>query len=299
MYETNYNGLRYCFYDDCLTVNDTTLRYELMENIRHRGGDSPAFVFEYSGRQLALPYPPDEIAQILPYMKLASQITPEPDPIETVPLEDVISEPVAADPGPVIADVLPDSAATSRSGSYNSSGSPVHAPKKNTKKGCLMLAAIIALLLIALFACFSGGDGTDDNLGDTASAPAADESTSTEEATEETTTAPTTEADPRDDLNTEERNAYSSALTYLSSMGFSRSGLIKQLEYEQYSSDACEKAVSLIEELGEVDWNEECLQTAKNYLSTMSFSKGELIDQLKFEGFTDDQINAVIDEAYQ
>lgn len=81
--------------------------------------------------------------------------------------------------------------------------------------------------------------------------------------------------------------------------GFSRSGLIEQLKYEQYSEDACEKAVSLLEENGEVDWEEECLESATNYLDTMSFSKQQLIDQLKYEGFSDDQINAVIDEAYQ
>ena len=75
--------------------------------------------------------------------------------------------------------------------------------------------------------------------------------------------------------------------------------MIDQLKYEQYSEESCEKAVSLIEENGEVDWNEECLESAKNYLASMSFSKQELIDQLKYEGFTDEQINAVIDEAYQ
>ena len=65
-------------------------------------------------------------------------------------------------------------------------------------------------------------------------------------------------------------------------MAFSRKGLIEQLEFEGYSTEA---ATIAVDSLG-VDWNEQAAKCAENYLDLMSFSRSGLIDQLIFEGFT-------------
>ena len=68
-------------------------------------------------------------------------------------------------------------------------------------------------------------------------------------------------------------------------MAFSHDGLIKQLEYEGYST---EDATYAADHCG-ADWNEQAAKSAKNYLSAMSFSRSGLIQQLEYEGFTASQ----------
>ena len=82
-----------------------------------------------------------------------------------------------------------------------------------------------------------------------------------------------------------EKNALNTARSYLSSMAFSYTGLIKQLEYEGYSNSECTYAVDNCN----ADWNEQAAKCAKSYLNSMSFSKSGLINQLKYEGFTTEQ----------
>lgn len=77
-------------------------------------------------------------------------------------------------------------------------------------------------------------------------------------------------------------NAKKSAASYLSFMAFSRSGLIKQLEFEGYSNAEAIYGV----DAQKADWNDQAAKSAKNYLSFMSFSRSGLISQLEFEGFT-------------
>lgn len=67
---------------------------------------------------------------------------------------------------------------------------------------------------------------------------------------------------------------------------FSYTGLIKQLEFEQYSH---EDAVFAVDNCG-ADWFEQAAATAADYLEFMSFSRGGLIQQLEFEGFTHGQV---------
>ena len=81
------------------------------------------------------------------------------------------------------------------------------------------------------------------------------------------------------------KNALGSAYSYLNVMPFSYSGLIEQLEYEQYSHD---EAVYAADNCG-ADWNEQAAKAAANYLSIMSFSRQGLIDQLVYEGYTTEQ----------
>lgn len=86
-------------------------------------------------------------------------------------------------------------------------------------------------------------------------------------------------------ISTEYKNALRSAENYLSFAAFSYSGLISQLEFEGYSSEAC---VYAVDHCG-ADWNEQAKKSAANYLLFMAFSKAGLIKQLEFEGFTHEQ----------
>ena len=88
-------------------------------------------------------------------------------------------------------------------------------------------------------------------------------------------------------------NARESALSYVNYSAFSRTGLIRQREYEGYSrSDATYGADAL-----NADWNEQAALSAQSYLDYSSFSRSGLIDQLIYEGFTKSQatygVNAV------
>lgn len=84
---------------------------------------------------------------------------------------------------------------------------------------------------------------------------------------------------------TEQLNALGSAESYISYMGFSYNGLIEQLEYEGYSTEAATYAA---DNCG-ADWNEEAAESAQSYMEFMSFSRQGLIDQLLYEGFTQEQ----------
>ena len=79
-----------------------------------------------------------------------------------------------------------------------------------------------------------------------------------------------------------QQNAVRSAKNYLNFTAFSRSGLIRQLEFEGYSK---EDATYGVDNSG-ANWMEQALKSAKNYLDFMSFSESGLIRQLEFEGFT-------------
>lgn len=82
-----------------------------------------------------------------------------------------------------------------------------------------------------------------------------------------------------------QQNALKSANKYLDLMAFSYSGLIKQLEYEEYSQD---EAIYAADNCG-ADWNEQAAKSAKKYLELMAFSRDGLIKQLEYEGFTHEQ----------
>lgn len=89
----------------------------------------------------------------------------------------------------------------------------------------------------------------------------------------------------------EEQNALRSALDYLDFTSFSYSGLVDQLEYEGYSTEAATYAA---DNCG-ADWNEQALQTALDYLDYSAFSYTGLIDQLEYEGFTSNQATYAVD----
>ncbi|WP_333482000.1 Ltp family lipoprotein [Citricoccus sp. NR2] len=82
-----------------------------------------------------------------------------------------------------------------------------------------------------------------------------------------------------------QQNALRSAESYLDFMPFSRSGLIDQLEFENFSTADATWAVDQVT----VDWNEQAAKAAENYLDVTGFSRQGLIDQLVFEGYTQEQ----------
>lgn len=82
-----------------------------------------------------------------------------------------------------------------------------------------------------------------------------------------------------------QQNAVGSGESYLDYSGFSRNGLIGQLEFEGFSTEEATFAVDHINP----DWNAEAAESAKSYIDYSSFSRQGLLDQLIFEGFTPEQ----------
>lgn len=82
-----------------------------------------------------------------------------------------------------------------------------------------------------------------------------------------------------------ESNALSKAYSYLNYSAFSYTGLIKQLEYEGYTTA---EATYAVDNCG-ADWYEQAVAKAESYLNYTSFSRSGLIGQLEYEGFTTDQ----------
>ena len=86
---------------------------------------------------------------------------------------------------------------------------------------------------------------------------------------------------------TGETKALARAKSYLSSSAFSYSGLIKQLEYEGFSSNEASYGANNCQ----ANWKEQALRKAKSYLSSSAFSYSGLIKQLEYEGFSSDEAN--------
>jgi len=84
---------------------------------------------------------------------------------------------------------------------------------------------------------------------------------------------------------TSQRNARQSAESYLGYSSFSRTGLIDQLLYEEYSRADAEYAVDAVD----ANWNVQAAGSAEGYLSYSAFSRSGLVDQLLYEGFTDSE----------
>jgi len=122
-------------------------------------------------------------------------------------------------------------------------------------------------------------DATDDSVIASQSLEAG---TEVEEGTEVVVTI----EPPKPKLTLEQQNAVDKAQSYLRFSGFSRAGLIAQLEFEGFSTEI---ATFGADNSG-ADWNAEAAEKAKSYLDLSSFSRQGLHDQLKFEKFTPEQI---------
>lgn len=94
-------------------------------------------------------------------------------------------------------------------------------------------------------------------------------------------------------VSVSKKNALNRAKSYLSSMAFSRDGLVKQLEYEGFSNS---DAIYGVDNSG-ADWNVQAIKKAKSYLSSMAFSYKGLIKQLEYEKFTNAQAKYGVDNS--
>jgi UDP-N-acetylenolpyruvoylglucosamine reductase len=94
-------------------------------------------------------------------------------------------------------------------------------------------------------------------------------------------------------LTSGQENALRTAEDYISMSGFSRSGLIEQLEFEGYRTKDAALAVDHLN----VDWNKQAARSAEDYLSMSGFSRSGLIEQLEFEGYTRTQAEYGADKA--
>lgn len=93
---------------------------------------------------------------------------------------------------------------------------------------------------------------------------------------------PENEPTPAPSETVSQRNAVAKAKSYLSFAGFSRDGLIEQLEYDQFShADAVYGADN-----SGANWTEQAAIKAQSYMEFSAFSRGGLIEQLEYDGFT-------------
>lgn len=86
-------------------------------------------------------------------------------------------------------------------------------------------------------------------------------------------------------MTASQEQAVGTAADYLDYSGFSRTGLIQQLEFEGFSHADASFAVDHVD----ADWNAEAVESAKGYLDYSHFSHSGLVQQLEFEGFTREQ----------
>lgn len=145
---------------------------------------------------------------------------------------------------------------------------------------------VITVFLFIIIGATGSGDQTKktETSNNTAS-----QTTTTPEATEqkESTTEPAntepvvTEPD-EPTVTVSQSNAVDKAKSYLDFAGFSRDGLVAQLEFDKFSNA---DAIYGADNAG-ADWNEQAAKKAKSYMDFSSFSRQGLIDQLEFDKFT-------------
>lgn len=178
-------------------------------------------------------------------------------------------------------------------------------PHCQKKQGGNIKLIIIGIACLFIFFLVVGNSGSDKPLDVSPSPSVASLSSATPEP--QNTTSPDITATPElqdttqpdlssdvtaapetpstENVTTGQRNALKSAQSYLSISAFSYTGLIKQLEFEQYSH---EDAVYAADNCG-ADWNEQAANSAQSYLSFSAFSYTGLIKQLEFDGYTNDE----------
>ena len=157
-------------------------------------------------------------------------------------------------------------------------------PKRKRRPGVLgwVGIAIAAFVIIGVAATSNDPTTTSPNVTATTTvfAPAAVDTTPAPTAPPATKPPVTTRPKPK--LTASQEQAIGTARDYLDTSYFSRTGLIDQLKFEQYSKADATFAVNYLH----VDWKEQAVGTARDYLDTSHFSRGGLIGQLKFEGYT-------------
>jgi hypothetical protein len=139
---------------------------------------------------------------------------------------------------------------------------------------------VIVIVIIGAFGASGGSQNKASSGGNNSETTEQNQSDTTIRETEETT------APSMPEMTASQENAVKEALSYLDFMAFSRKGLIQQLSSEfgeQFPLADAEFAVAYIEKNSDVDWNEQAVKSAKEYLDSQSFSCNGLIDQLSSE----------------
>lgn len=184
---------------------------------------------------------------------------------------------------------------TARIPQYNPAPPPVAPPKKKRRWPWV----VGGLVVLGIFGSAIGGNDEPASVAaaDGAAIPAAVAPAAPAPAPAPAVVAPAPAAPARPpvpvappapvepQMTVSQENALQSAESYLAYTGFSRSGLIDQLEYEGYSTADATFAVDNVT----VDWFVEVEQSAESYMDYTSFSRSGLIDQLEYEGFTSEQ----------
>ena len=153
---------------------------------------------------------------------------------------------------------------------------PVTTKKKFYKRPLFWVIAVV--LFFAIAASGSGDQSSNtDAVNTSTDTPAA-----TASPAEETQSTPEP-AKPTETVS--QKNAVNKAKSYLDFAGFSRDGLVAQLEYDKFSNA---DAIYGADNAG-ADWNVEAEQKAKSYMEFSSFSRQGLIDQLVYDKFTQEQ----------
>lgn len=171
---------------------------------------------------------------------------------------------------------------------------PGDSSAKKSRKGLWITLGIVGgvVVLGSIGAALGGGDA--DPVADAEPVLTTTEEEPVLPAEEESAPAvaedsePVVEEEPEPEepaLTMGQQNAVGAAENYLSFMGFSREGLIEQLEFDGYSNEDASFAVDHVAP----DWNEQAASKAEEYIDVMSFSRQGLIDQLVFDGFTQEQ----------
>lgn len=199
----------------------------------------------------------------------------------------------------------PPELATAASESASESSTDGEGGASHWLKRSVPLWSVIAAAAAGLFIGIASGSPSESVQTDEAASETSKRETSTTERSATTTrptttttttattttttipptTAPPTTADPFAGETISQRNARGKAADYLDYSAFSRSGLIKQLEYEGFATADATYGVDALK----ADWFEQAAKKAADYMEYSSFSRSSLIEQLKYEGFTQAQ----------
>lgn len=156
-------------------------------------------------------------------------------------------------------------------------------PHCKTKQGNWVQRHPILTLIIVLFVM--GIFGSQGNKNTSKSEPSKPTATETEKADNTQVSPTTTITNDKPSETVSQKNALRKAESYLSFAGFSRKGLISQLEYDKFSNA---DATYAADNVG-ADWNEQAAKKAKSYNDLTGFSRDSLISQLEYDGFTNAQ----------
>lgn len=133
-----------------------------------------------------------------------------------------------------------------------------------------ILSIILTITIIICSMSMCSGTSNKDNIIDTVT-------------TSQTETENPSDTEPK--ISMGKRNALNRANYYLNITSFSRDGLIKQLEYEGFTTEDVTYAV---DNCG-ADWYEQAARRATEYINGSSFSYIGLVNELKHDGFTVEQ----------